>query len=943
MAENNDALNNLSAAGDEAIDLINRVDVATGKFQPGKRQGSIIKAAQKNIFEFPVFISNSVPLDYATATVSLLEQNYAAYLQMAISINPVVDAKTVKNGLQFAQYKVDTNKYLEYTEPGFQHDVCHNVIQEGKYSFEFDLMSIEDSEARIINEAVDHQPLSEFDHFFQEDSAQNLSDMTDNTINTINNNNGARSETFVPNLDLKNIDPSVIADASISISSGDVQQTEKCIDEIKTNIVTNNSVIEMVPWSVFKTSVEKEFDKKTADAILNAYDNIFNADRSQIHDPDMIQQLDRLPSFMGSYNNGQDFNTLSKTFYNLSTTKNTLATADKQALQQALNDYGANGDKFSQTSKDTIARLFGTQQDVSQTAKMLYSSEHIGDLSYFASALTPFTKLPPGMQSILGNETNYNNMLAEVSNRRIHLKNQNTLDAQNIASNDQNSLLNAIKLNTPQHMLTNDQLKMLGVTADPTIDSEGYKRQCRNAIKLYETMKNRYNASSDKARQDMLYNKLARGGTLESNELSELGLTPVQADIIKKQVETQRGYDANRDLLTQAQTASTNFNYAMNKLNNGIELNDVERKNLGVTNDDDYERLKAQAQALRDRDLAQSQILQRQAQKANSKFYRGAEALQTGLNVANTAANTVNAATNAAYNIATFRDRKANAKLQNQNMELQQEKLKQDLADHDELMRMKKNEMYGKMKTSNIQYVDDSKCNKMNTMKPLLMKVTLSMLNKDDSIQPIEYVIGVKTHNRVIPASILPEVAKYPLKEMDKISRKIKWRAGELKFLKDLVFRINEKKQTAADARDPNRKWYRRLYELAHMKGDAPATAVVQGKSIFGTFIRDKQGKGKLMHGFIPNAAIVMSQADVNNIKQQTEIDLLKGSSAKKFCGELFLMNLVVIDTDAGSIKIMQPDENNDYSVHSLASVNKQLATLDTAGTKTRDMFKLLG
>ena len=943
MAENNDALNNLSAAGNEAIDLINRVDVATGKFQPGKRQGSIIKAAQKNIFEFPVFISNSVPLDYATATVSLLEQNYAAYLQMAISINPVVDAKTVKNGLQFAQYKVDTNKYLEYTEPGFQHDVCHNVIQEGKYSFEFDLLSIEDSEARIINEAVDHQPLSEFDHFFQEDSAQNLSDMTDNTINTLNNNNGARSETFVPNLDLKNLNPTDIVGASNSISSGDVQQTEKCIDEITTHIVTNKSGMVMVPWSVFKTSVEKEFDKTTADAILNSYNNIFETDRSKIQDPNMIQQLDRLPSFIGSYNNNQDFNNLSKTFSNLASTKNTLATADKQALQQALNDYGANGDNFSQTSKDTIARLFGTQQDVNQTAKMLYSSEHIGDLSYFASALTPFAKLPPGMQSILGNGTNYNNMLAEVSNRRIHLKNQNTIDAQNIASNDQNSLLNAIKLNTPQYMLTNDQLKMLGVTADPNIDSEGYRHQCRNAIKLYETMKNRYNASSDKARQDMLYNKLARGGTLKGNELSELGLTPAQADIIKKQVETQRVYDANRDQLTQAQTASTNFNYAMNKLNNGIELTDDERENLGITNDDDYARLKEQAKALRDRDLAQSQILQRQAQKANSKFYRGAEALQTGLNVANTAANTVNAATNAAYNIATFRDRKANAKLQNQNMELQQEKLKQDLADHDELMRMKKNEMYGKMKTSNIQYVDDSKCNKMNTMKPLLMKVTLSMLNKDDSIQPIEYVIGVKTHNRVIPASILPEVAKYPLKEMDKISRKIKWRAGELKFLKDLVFRINEKKQTAADSRDPNRKWYRRLYELAHMKGDAPATAVVQGKSIFGAFIRDKQGKGKLMHGFIPNAAIVMSQADVNNIKQQTEIDLLKGSSAKKFCGELFLMNLVIIDTDAGSIKIMQPDENNDYSVHSLASVNKQLATLDTAGTKTRDMFKLLG
>jgi hypothetical protein len=428
----------------------------------------------------------------------------------------------------------------------------------------------------------------------------------------------------------------------------------------------------------------------------------------------------------------------------------------------------------------------------------------------------------------------------------------------------------------------------------------------------------------------------------------QLDLSRDQYDELVSMATSEKNYAANRDQYTQAQTSSTKFNYAMNKLNSGVELTDNELQDLGIDINTDegkakYTELRDHAQALRDRDLAQSQILQRQAQKANSKFYRGADALQTGLNIANTAANTVNAATNAAYNIATFRDRQANAKLQNQNMELQQEKLKRDLQNYDADRALKKTEVYGKMKTSNIQYVDDSKCVKMNTMKPLLMKVTLSMLNKDDSIQPIEYVIGVKTHTRVVPASILPEVAKYPLKEMDKISRKIKWRAGELKFLKDLVFRIDEKKQTAADSRDPNRKWYRRLYELAHMKGDAPATAVVQGKSIFKTFIKDKQGKGKLMHGFIPNAAIIMSQTDVNNVKQETDIDLLKSSSARKFCGELFLMNLVIIDTDAESIKIMQPDSNNEFDVHSLASVNKQLATLDTAGTKTRDMFKLLG
>jgi hypothetical protein len=37
------------------------------------------------------------------------------------------------------------------------------------------------------------------------------------------------------------------------------------------------------------------------------------------------------------------------------------------------------------------------------------------------------------------------------------------------------------------------------------------------------------------------------------------------------------------------------------------------------------------------------------------------------------------------------------------------------------------------------------------------------------------------------------------------------------------------------------------------------------------------------------------------------------------------------------------PDLHSDYEVHSIASVNKQISLLDTSGTKTRDMFKLLG
>lgn len=575
--KNTNVLGQLTNAGNNAVGMINRLDEATGKFQKGRRQGSIVKAAQGNVFEFPVFISSGIPVDYATATSSLLEQIYASYLQMAISINPVVDADSVKNNMQFAGLKTDTNKYLEYTDMSYAHDACHAVYQEGAYRTEFDMISVEDADARLINEAVDHQPLSEFDHFFQEAVGDNIDD-------------------HLPRV------PMPVLDA--------------------------NGQIE-IPWR---------------------------------------------PS--GEY----------------------------------------------VTQAELRERLDGLTVDVGH-----------------------------GIESALG--------------AWMYYVTRNHLTAPSVA-----------------------EINNAGPAAGPTR---------------------------------------------------------------------------------------------------------VQRVNTAINN---------------------------------------------GLDTYNSAMGAVNATANAINNVATLGDRIKQSKYKTQ--------IDKYNADHlEDNQKIKQQDL--NVKTANAlkapQYVNDKACEKLNTMKPLLMQVTLSMINKDDTIQPINYIIGVKTHNRVVPSSVLPEVAKYPLKEMDKISRKIKWRAGELKFLKDIVFRINEKKQTAADSRDPKRKWYRRLYELAHMKGDAPAAAVVQGKSIFASFIRDKQGKSKMMNGVIPNATIVMSQADVDNIKNATDIDLLKGSVAKEFCGELFLICLVIIDTDAESVKLMLPDMNDDYEVHSLASINKQLATLDTAGTKTRDMFKLLG
>ena len=600
---------------------------ATGKFK--KSSKSVIKAAKGNIFEFPVFVANSVPLDYATATTSLLEQVYASYLQMAISINPVIDDDMARKGAQFDHLRSDTNKYLECVDPTempYAYDACHAVYTENGIVTEFNLVNIEDSVAKIINEAVDHQPLSEFDHFFKESAYSG---------------DGAG---FFDGCEFIQEAPS-----NNRTSWNDTQYTYRDADG---NL--HNSGVWYHTWTGFE--------------------------------PEFI-------AWRTSYN-------------------------QKYGYQPTTADI-----------QDEIA---------SRIAKEML------DASKEYRAGIEFTKLE----------------------KELRMSDEETRKA------DEKRAAEIAKLNA-------DKLK----------------------------------ADSD-------------------------------TEINKQKHEWEKeDRDQKKELLGKEVEKATK---------------DIEKLNL------DIEKSKRQA----DWD-------------------------------------------------------------------------KQDR----ELDRMKKMND-ARIKTP--QFLDETKIQKLNTMKPLMMSVDLNVVDKNGSLsRPVSYVVGVKCHIRLIDSDILPEVAAYPLKEMNKNLRKVKWRAGELKFGRDILWKKTAKKQTAADSRDPKRKWYRRLYELAHMSGDGTAAASVKnGKSPWANWWQDKLTGGNnkdVGHGLIPNATIVMSKSDIDNIKREKGIDLLNGKKAAKFCKELFLIGLIVIDNDAESVKVMLPDLHDDYEVQSIAAINKQLATLDTAGSKTRDIMKLLG
>lgn len=236
----------------------------------------------------------------------------------------------------------------------------------------------------------------------------------------------------------------------------------------------------------------------------------------------------------------------------------------------------------------------------------------------------------------------------------------------------------------------------------------------------------------------------------------------------------------------------------------------------------------------------------------------------------------------------------------------------------------------------------DQDVTKINTMKPLLMNAQMGFVEKNNSgeaigIQKMNYVVGVKTFVRLIDPKLMPEVVKFPDKN-NMLLKKAKYRAGELKYWRDFKFDIKGKKQDAYDIGvTPEKKWYHRLYQMAHLRDDALAPMVAAG-GLKGLTKRWNTAKT----GMIPNCSIVITQEDVNYIKSETGKDLMKPGTAASLCREMFLISFVVIDIDQEAVKILIPDMHKDFEVQSLDAINKQLSVLNTSGVKTNEIFKHL-
>lgn len=239
--------------------------------------------------------------------------------------------------------------------------------------------------------------------------------------------------------------------------------------------------------------------------------------------------------------------------------------------------------------------------------------------------------------------------------------------------------------------------------------------------------------------------------------------------------------------------------------------------------------------------------------------------------------------------------------------------------------------------------------NKLNTMKPLMMEAHFGACTKDKDgnitgIEQQSMILGIRSYCRMVNSEELPEMAKYS-DSKNILMKHAKYRAGEIKYWRDFKFDIKGKQNDVYEnIKSPEKKWYKRLYQMAHMRDDAIAPLVAR-RGIGGAI---QKIDSEANNGMIPNCSLVISQSDVDYIKAITSqngrqgINLINPSTARKLCSDMFLIALVVIDSDQESVKIFIPDINSDWEVQSIDAINRQIATMNAAGIKSNEIFKAL-
>lgn len=216
----------------------------------------------------------------------------------------------------------------------------------------------------------------------------------------------------------------------------------------------------------------------------------------------------------------------------------------------------------------------------------------------------------------------------------------------------------------------------------------------------------------------------------------------------------------------------------------------------------------------------------------------------------------------------------------------------------------------------------DSDIKKNNGMAPYNIECTFRIKNKNGvEANEVRFIIGIKSVLHVVRTQDLADELRELVTGNIRSLQKVRYKTGEISFI-NYLFNIKGLKSDAYKRTNTNKRWISSLKRLADYKN--------MNGSLFGN---TNKMVAELTNGNmpIPNGTLILTQADILYLTSKTGIDLSEVSNAKKLAKNLFLIAIAIIDSTAGTMKVLFPDSDNSWDVQSLAAIDAEVAKTDNS------------
>ena len=147
--------------------------------------------------------------------------------------------------------------------------------------------------------------------------------------------------------------------------------------------------------------------------------------------------------------------------------------------------------------------------------------------------------------------------------------------------------------------------------------------------------------------------------------------------------------------------------------------------------------------------------------------------------------------------------------------------------------------------------------------------------------------------------------------------QKLRYKSGEISFTDWLFGKDRIKKAVQNSVKGA--RWISTLRRLANYK--------VTAQTMFKDVVRATNNNQVP----IPNATLVLTALDVDDIKLKTGFDFTKVKIVKRFCSQMFMISFMIVDASGSVIKMIYPEEQNEWGTMSMTAMEDLLKRSSSA------------